>query len=206
MLKEHIVQIEGVLELLFSPVEDNQVKELNKALLPMKSVTLALQRNEMDMVSARLLFDELLRQTKELDVKRKYIPQNCEIASNKDFENGTVKILNGEENALTVGEQLACRKLRKTNVQDIEEIEDEDFASQVLAKRQKQAPKLKYISCKFLLPTSNILARFFSSAGYAFDELGQNLTPYKLELQLFLKFNKRFWDLSVVNDIVNDTE
>ena len=66
----------------------------------MKSVTLALQRNEMDMASARLLFDELLRQTKELDVKRKYIHQNCEIASNKDFENATVKILNGEENAL----------------------------------------------------------------------------------------------------------
>ena len=125
-----------------------------------------------------------------LDVKRKCIHQNCEIASNKDFENGTVKILNGEENALTVGEQLACRKLRKKNVQDIEEIEDEeefdDFASQVLAKRQKQAPKLKFISCKFLLPTSNILERFVCSTGYAFDELRQNLTPYKLELQLFL--------------------
>ena len=108
VLKEHIVQIEGVLELLLSPVEDNQAKELNKALIPMKSVTLALQRNEMDMASARLLFDELLRQTEELDVKRKYIHQNCDIASNKDFENGTVKILSGEENALTVGEQLAC--------------------------------------------------------------------------------------------------
>ena len=59
--------------------------------------------------------------TMELDVK-KFIHQNCDIASNKDFKNGTVKILNGEENALTVGEQLACRKLRKTNVQDVEEI------------------------------------------------------------------------------------
>ena len=38
VFKEHIVQIEVVLELLLSPVEDNQVKELNKALTPMKSV------------------------------------------------------------------------------------------------------------------------------------------------------------------------
>ena len=47
VLKEYVVQIEGVLELLLSPVEDNQEKELNKALIPMKSVTLALlvQRN-----------------------------------------------------------------------------------------------------------------------------------------------------------------
>ena len=44
----------------------------------MKSVTLALQRNEMDMASARLLFDELLRQTKELDERENTFTRTVE--------------------------------------------------------------------------------------------------------------------------------
>ena len=50
------------------------------------------------------------------------------------------------------------------------------------------------------------LKRFFSSAGYAYDELRQNILPAKLEQQLFLKFNKKFWDLTLVNDLVNLSE
>ena len=59
-IKDHLSKIPGLLELLLSPVEDNEVKELSKTMVPMKSVTLALQRDEMDMASVRLLFDELL--------------------------------------------------------------------------------------------------------------------------------------------------
>ena len=59
-IKDHLSKIPGLLELLVSPVEDNEVKELSKTMVPLKSVTLALQRDEMDMASVRLLFDELL--------------------------------------------------------------------------------------------------------------------------------------------------
>ena len=49
----------SVLELLRSSVEVSQVKELNKRLAPMKPVTIVSQRNEMNIASDRLLFDEL---------------------------------------------------------------------------------------------------------------------------------------------------
>ena len=71
-IKDHLTKIPGLLELLLSPVEDNEVKELSKTMVPLKSVTLALQRDEMDMASVRLLFDELLRTIPKLDAKDRY--------------------------------------------------------------------------------------------------------------------------------------
>ena len=48
----------------------------------------------------------------------------------------------------------------------------------------------EYINCGFLMPTSNIMERFFSDAGYADVDLRQNLLPMRLEQQHFLKFKK----------------
>ena len=114
-----------------------------------------------------------------LDPRKRYINVNCDIAKNPEFESGVVKILNSEEGSMSVNEQLSCRKLRKSNAVDVEETPNpgdlDDFASVVLAKRLKQSPHIKYENCKFLQPTSNILERFFSSAGYAYDELRQNI-------------------------------
>ena len=42
---------------------------------------------------------------------------------------------------------------------------------------------------------------FFSTAGYAFNEHRQNLTPMNLEMQLFLRMNKDFWDTELVTQI-----
>ena len=62
--------------------------------------------------------------------------------------------------------------------------------------------------CELQVSSANIeyFGAIFSSAGYAYDELRQNILPAKLEQQLFLKFNKKFWDLTLVNDLVNLSE
>ena len=197
-IKDHFSKIPGFLELLFSSVEDNEVKELSKIMVPLKFVTLALQRDDTDTASVRPSFDELLPTIPKLDAKDRYLKPNSKIVKFPDFEQGIVKILNGEEAVMSVNEQLACRKPRKSNAFNVEEVDSHDvadFASAVLAKRLKQAPLLKYVSCMFLLPTSNFSERFFSSAGYAYHELRLNLLPMKLEQQLFLKFNKEHWNL-----------
>ena len=91
VLKKHIVQISSVLELLLSPAEDGEVEELNKNLAPKETVTVALQRNEIEMASTRLLFADLLRRIEKLNIKKQYIHQNCDIATHKEkLENGNV--------------------------------------------------------------------------------------------------------------------
>ena len=66
-----------------------------------------------------------------------------------------------------------------------------DFASQCLKKRRKdktESPSA-YLKPTFILPTSDSVYRFFSSAGYAHSDYRQRLLPIKLERQLFLKVN-----------------
>ena len=62
----------------------------------------------------------------------------------------------------------------------------------------------EYGSLKILLPTSNILERFFSSATYSSSDLRQKLLPMNLEMQLFLKVNEKFWDENLVSQALND--
>ena len=92
---------------------------------------------------------------------------------------------------------------KRSNSQD----SDSDFASLLIKKRRLQLSSQKvseYESLKFLLPTSNILERFFSSATYSFSDLRQKLLPMNLEVQLFLKVNEKFWDENLVSQALND--
>ena len=126
---------------------------------------------------------------------------------NKHFETGIVKILDGKENELSLTEILQCKRLKKH--EDDEEnqtpvIVESDFAEEILQKRQKKGDESKYLNCRFLFPTSNILERFFSAAGYALNDLRQNITPEHLEQQLFLRANKKYWTVKTVNSVLSD--
>ena len=57
----------------------------------------------------------------------------------------------------------------------------------------------KYMDLRFILPTSNIVERLFSSAGYAYNDMRKALIPANLEEQFFLKANKKYWDQKTVN-------
>ena len=83
-------------------------------------------------------------------------------------------------------------------------IVESDFAEEILQKRQKKGDESKYLNCRFLFPTSNILERFFSAAGYALNNLRQNITPEHLEQQLFLRANKKYWTVKTVNSVLSD--
>ena len=77
-----------------------------------------------------------------------------------------------------------------------------DFAATLLKKRKIETAGSQYMNVKFILPTSNLVERFFSSATYSFGDLRQSLLPMNLEMQLFLKINQRFWNEQIVASIV----
>ena len=86
----------------------------------LKSVTLALQRDDMDRASVRHLLDELLRINPKLDAKDRYLKPNSQIVKCPVFEQNIVKVSNGNEAAMSVNELLTCRKLQKSKVSDVE--------------------------------------------------------------------------------------
>ncbi len=56
----------------------------------------------------------------------------------------------------------------------------------------------------FLLPSSNIVERFVSAAGYTFNDYRKNLLPMNLEVQLFLEVNRRFRNENLVDKVINE--
>ena len=54
---------------------------------------------------------------------------------------------------------------------------------------QNEGDESKYLNCRFLFPTSNILGRFFSAAGDRLSDLRQNIATKHSEQQLFLRAN-----------------
>ncbi|XP_036367828.1 uncharacterized protein LOC118767407 [Octopus sinensis] len=195
-----------LVDYLLTQLDHNDLQTLKDNLGKLRSVTIALQRTELDLGDARILFDEILALYPYEEFKEYLLP-SAAIVHSPNFESGAVKILQHAEAELTADEVAALHQLKvvtDTSQQSDLPVEDDDFASICLKKQKKNkiSPQ-QYLNCRFLLPTSNILERFFSSAGYAFNDFWQYLTPMNLEMQLFLKVNRAFWDEDLVSEICN---
>ena len=183
---------------LLSAKENRKLKEVFENMKQLHSVTIMLQKEDLDLVDVRLLFDEVLQGFPDEDSFKKYLLPDSQLVHQPVFEAAVRKISTG---------QVLGLEERKVEVLSVESTESastgnepaEDFA---MMKKQKLRVERKYLNCKFILPTSNIVERFFSTAGYAFND-GQRLTPTKLENQLFLKLNKAMWNEDVVNEVMN---
>ena len=72
-----------------------------------------------------------------------------------------------------------------------------DHAENILNSKKKSVKNLKWIP-----GTSNAAERLFSRASFILGDDRKRLLPVHFERQLFLSYNKKFWDLSTFNDIL----
>ena len=191
-----------LVDCLLTPRDHNDLQTLEDNLKKLSSVTTALQREKLDLWDVRVLFDEILALYPH-DEFQKYLSASAAIVQKPHFENGVVKILQHAETELTPNEVASLQKLRVAIQTDVSQsqipVENDDFASICLKKRKTNKVSIQeYSDCRFLLPTSNILERFFNSAGESFNDYWQHLLPRNLEMQLFLKVNRDFWNKEAV--------
>ena len=189
---------------LLDAKEELSLTLTNSKIKIFESVTKALQSEAIYLASVRKLFDETMKKIPDFDKEHRYLCKNPSISKFPDFENAVVKILENREADLTDDEKEAVGALQlEGEVNDEKENENpDDFATTLLKKRQKTVNKSHYLDLRFIIPTSDIIERFFSSAGYASNDLRQRLVPATLEEQLFLKVNRRFWTQKTVNDVL----
>lgn len=205
-IKPHLTNLEthpDLIDVILSPRENNHLNELHDYLEDLDSITVALQRESIDLGDVRVLFDEISDRHPET---RTHILADSNIVHSEHFENALVKILNNNENHLSADESNAVKHLKMVLELDpsgskIAPQEKSDFASTLIKKRKSNVTS--YIDCRFIVPTSNLVERFFSLAGQCFNEHRQRLLPLNLEMQLFLKVNKKFWDCKTVCDAIN---
>lgn len=211
-LKHHLAHLESSHELidhLPSVREANDLAVLDVTLSKLNSVTKALQRKSLDLGDVRTLFDEVI---KLHPLMTKYLAVDAKIVHSPHFENAVVKILDGQQNKLSAAEAASVVKLKAQNCTKdeapVECTSSDDFVEALLKRRkvEKEDPNL-YMDCHFLLPTSNIVERFFSLAGQAFSDDRQRLLPLNLEMQLFLNMNKAMWnEETLMKVMVRDDE
>ena len=141
-----------------------------------------------------------------------YLKPDAKVIHSPDFENaGTkIQIQNCTTDTLPEEEKEQLSKLKYPETSDREETQNPeneiDFAASIIKKRKMPTgvlrSQLRYMDSHFLLPSLNLLERFFSTAEYANSDMRQNLSPQNLEMQLFLKINKKYWDIELVFKVV----
>ena len=180
--KPEIMSDQSIIDVIPTARENSQMIFLNQNLKKLDSVTLALQNESTDIADVRFLFDEVIKEFPGLE---SHCGTRSDIVHSPDFEAAIIKIINDSENELSDNEKEAAILLKN-----------------FLKKRKIEKAGSQYMNVKFILPTSNLVERFFSSATYSFGDLRQSLLPMNLEMQLFLKINQRFWNEQIVASIV----
>ena len=96
---------------MLSPSENQRVNELSLLLKPINSVTVSMQKSDLDLASTRTLLDELIKCVPILDSKKSIFIRTPAllIVKNKGSENQIVKVSNGRDDCLSVQENIAMK-------------------------------------------------------------------------------------------------
>jgi hypothetical protein len=122
------------------------------------------------------------------------------------FESGIIKIVSRKADTLTVQEtsECACFKnhvehgVREEVVECIELTYDEKVLRStrhcVVVSIQNN-----YEDLNFIIPTSNIVKRLFSSCAMGLTDYRRFLLPIHFEEVMYFIFNRQFWDAFLVS-------
>ncbi|ETO60943.1 hypothetical protein F444_20938 [Phytophthora nicotianae P1976] len=134
-----------------------------------------------------------------------HIGARAAIVHSPHFETACVKVLDGKTAELTSAETVFLRRFavqrEETSVAAAIDDAESSFVEQV-KKRRKLATSgaTKYELIHALLPTSNIVERFFRLAKATVGTQRQGLNPITLEMLPFLRVNSTYWNAQVANE------
>jgi hypothetical protein len=201
---EELKSIADLRAIFPSPREIDAMDALRVELQTIQGFTVALQLGNLSMNEARALLDDLVER---FSTMVSHLAPDAAIVLNPDFENGVVKVLDGELNQLTVDERRALAPFERATVVATAapraSVEPSGVALDVLrAKRARVADRviMEYEDLRCILPTSNIVERVFSKAKLVYSPQRQRLSPETLEIIMFLGANRAFWDVRTVEE------
>lgn len=110
----------------------------------------------------------------------------AKIVQNPHFESAIVKIQDKEITPLCKAEKSSAycllSKWSVASLQADEEVTKMSFADKALKKRKLSSSGSKYVDTRFILPSTNIVERMSSKAGYVLNKRRKALTPQNLEM------------------------
>lgn len=141
---------------------------------------------------ARAYFDSVLESYPDLDQRLASDAKNFE---GSGFEEGIVEIQEGREVYLTTSEKRALPELLVQIFCNLDAEEENGSIIQRALKKLRSGEKKKqpaFLDARFLLPTSILCKRLFSSADDALTNRRKGTLPANLESWLFLFVHRNF--------------
>ena len=138
------------------------LESLRKDLKTFEKVTKRLQLADLTLLDVRLLFDEVIKSYPSMSSK---LGTDASIVKFPYFETGISKVINGEEENLSIEEsELLSRFLLEVIDFSDSNTETSDLVERALKKRKTKSSL--YQDLAFIPPTSNVVERCFSAARY----------------------------------------
>lgn len=167
--------------------ENKTIDSLCEICGDLDSVTKMLQKDNMTLAHVRVLFNAVIEKFPCTESRLKH---DASIVHNVNFESGLVKIQDKNYEDMTVREKEACKKLSYTDSDGGDSSTPRDgsnmsFAENALKKRKVETEQRQYVDTRFILPTTNLVERLFSKAGYSLNKRRKSLSPDRLEMQIF---------------------
>jgi hypothetical protein len=212
-------------------MEHAELMNLLTVLRDFESTSKSLQQAEdktLNLYESRYLFDALIAKYDHLHELSQLKP-NSDLVCSPHFENGIIKIQRGLDthNKLSVCERNAVKRYKKTDSVDDDSLLNNDvnnspnpaamsFAESALAevqrgkkrkqddRRSQETESPKYRCTHHVLSQSNLCERLFSLAKLIMSDRRQSMHPSTLNNLLLLKTNRHLWDISDVQNILND--
>jgi hypothetical protein len=212
-IREQLKVVDALDDYQLSKAEHKIIQEVAKPnFIILFQLTKGLQFATMDLLFVREEFDLILGD-ESFECMEKYLAPDADIVCNPAFESGVVKIMRGD--TLSVTEAHACRFLKKDSV-DSNPMEDSEDSRELSTleklEQHRKRHKSHHHSCfssgtsnkayidafKLISPTSNSCERLFSEAKYILVPHRRGMSPITFEAILYLKKNKKYWDVNTV--------
>jgi len=204
-LKDSVLRIvesaEGVDDFMPTASEEKHLKILQLESEKLWSVMEALQSPSLSLHQVRSLFDSVMELFPSMN---QYISPNSDIVHSPSFESGIVKLLRHDIN-FTQLEEDALKIMRRSDLKDQREVGKQElsFAAQVLAQSWNESATSLYMDPKVIPIGSVRVESLFSVSKHMFGYRRLGTHPTKIEEQLFLKTNRKFWDIDLVASVVS---
>ncbi|OQR85775.1 hypothetical protein ACHHYP_11401 [Achlya hypogyna] len=203
-IKGELEKIDEIVHLL-PTASDNKVLRLAEPhFQQFFAVTVGLQKATHNILHSREDFDLIIQ---DYPCMGSRLGVNSPLTFGPVFEAAVIKILKGKEVEMTPEEQA---KMSKYEVHSKSAVTIDDPSSdptryyETLQSRKKQRlTKANYIDFGFLASTSNTAELLFSSCKIVLEALRMSMSPLTFEAIMFLKFNRKHWNVQTVAYAVN---
>ena len=167
-----------------------------------------------DMYATRKLFDGLISKYPECS---DYLAPNSDIVHSPIFESAVCKVQGKLENTLDRDEKISLKRFlnnplpnnsstRDENDDDTELSFAEKITNNITAEKRQRTDVSKYRSLKHVAKDSNMVERLFSRAKLIMRDHRKHMSPYHLEMLLFLRCNSAMWNVQTVDDIIKENK